>query len=74
MQGIEDTKEFEATVRSVLKEDTMFETVNPLENESFFQQRYNNKDKTWVRMESPIEGFMYILNLLVENDKPVCNR
>jgi hypothetical protein len=71
MQGIEDTKEFEGTVRSVIKDDAMFETVIPLENESFFQQRYNNSDKTWVRMESPIEGFMYILNLLIENDKPV---
>jgi hypothetical protein len=71
IQGIEDTKQFEGAVWSVIKVDAMFETVNPLENESFFQQRYNNSDKTWVRMESPIEGFMYILNLLVENDKPV---
>ena len=71
MQGIEDTKQFEATIRSVIKDDPVFETVTPLENESFFQQRYNNSDKTWVKMESTIDGLLYVMNLLVENDQPV---
>ena len=73
LQGLEQTKQFEGAIRSVIsqKDDPLFEQVNPLENESFFQQRYNPIDKSWVKMESAIDGLMYILNLFVENDQPV---
>ena len=73
MQGLEETKQFENAIRSVIsqKDDPIFENVNPLENESFFQQRFNPIDKSWVKMESSIDGLMYILNLFVENDQPV---
>ena len=71
MQGTEDTKEFETAIRSVIKEDPLFEMVNPLEQETFFRQRYSNGDKTWIKMESTIDGVLHIMNLLVENDQPI---
>ena len=53
MQGTEDTQQFETAIRSVIgrSDDPLFEMVNPLEHETFFQQRYRNGDRTWIKME-----------------------
>ena len=71
MQGMEDTKLFETTVRAAIKEEPLFETVNLLENDSIFQQRFNQGDKTWIKANTMIDELLYVVNLLVENDHPV---
>ena len=71
MQGMEDTKLFETTVRATIKEEPFFETVNLLENDSIFQQRFNQGDKTWIKANTMIDELLYVVNLLVENDHPV---
>ena len=71
MQSTEDIKQFETAIRTAIKDDSLFEMVNPLEHETLFQQKYSVADRTWIKLKSTLDGALHIMDLLVQNDQPV---
>ena len=58
-------KKFEGIVRALLKSQKVFESSNPLDTVSFFQQVYDVPERRWIDLPTSFDCLMTVMQSLV---------